>query len=163
MILVQLYSLAYIEGKIKGEIAIYICGNVGAAEEVMHFWKVQERIYALPRGSQETSIARSLVDLLPPKREEDRSDLNKFKSSLYSPPFGNPSLNKIVSKCRSGLNFYQKLTHSVSRVVEQSQITASRGREILAFPQIHHPHKQFRLLKKKILAILHSCDSGGAI
>ena len=120
MIFVQLYSLAYIEGKIKGEIAIYICGNVGAAGEETHFSKVRKRIYALPRGSQETSIARSLVDLLPPKREEDRSDLNKFKSSLYSPPFGNPSLKKIGSECRSGLNFYQKLTHSVSRVVERS-------------------------------------------
>lgn len=46
MILVQLYSLAYIEGKIKGEIAIYICGNVGTAGEVMHFRKVQERVSA---------------------------------------------------------------------------------------------------------------------
>ena len=58
----------------------------------------------LPLRSKEASAAKPLWDLLPPKWEEDRSDLNEFKSSLYSPPFGNPSLKKIVSKCKSGLN-----------------------------------------------------------
>jgi hypothetical protein len=46
----------------------------------------------LSRGTKEASASRPLWDLLPPKWEEDRSDLNEFKSSLYSPLFGNTPL-----------------------------------------------------------------------
>ena len=116
--------------------------------------------YPLSRGTQETPTAEPLGNLLPPKWEEDRSDLIEFKSSLYSPPFGNPSLNKIFSQCKSGLNRSRSLTHKLH--LARSAHRTLRG-EGFNCPTVHRPHKQFSFFKKKHLGILPVRDGGSAI
>ena len=50
----------------------------------------------LPHGSQETSIARSLVDLLPPRWKEGLAiDLGQLAS--HSLPLGSPSLARYAN------------------------------------------------------------------
>ena len=103
---------------------------------VMQFRKLQ-KVDVLPHGSQETSIARSLVDLLPPRGEESKLRLKISSLTLILPSLETPLLEQSapwsfvrnspsraaentiwysISRrrdCKSGLNRFQKLTRIV--------------------------------------------------